>query len=145
MQGMRQVHRGVPLRISGGLLTPGWLPESPTTRPIERSRSSDRPAHSDLGDIEYSRLLGCPPSFYPNDIEAVWRIGDGQWLYITVQPDRAGGAVCTLLGEALTELTREIAQRSIQYDAESFPEKDTRKAVYIDPDGNEIGFASVTA
>ena len=53
--------------------------------------------------------------------------------------------MCTSLGEALTELTREIAQRGIQYDAESFPEKDTRKAVYIDPDGNEIGFASVTA
>ena len=93
----------------------------------------------------YSRLLGCPPSFYPNDIEAVWQVGEGQWLYTVVQPDRAGGAVCTLLGEALPELTGAIAHRGINYDREDFPAEDTRKVVYVDPDGNEIGFASVIA
>ncbi len=92
----------------------------------------------------YSRLLGCPPSFFPNDIEAVWQVGDGQWLYLIVRPDRAGGAVCTLLGDALSELTGEIAQRGIHFDIEDLPEKNTRKVVFSDPDGNEVGFASVS-
>ena len=38
----------------------------------------------------YERLLGAEPSFYPNDIEAVWQVADNQFLYIVEQPERAG-------------------------------------------------------
>jgi catechol 2,3-dioxygenase-like lactoylglutathione lyase family enzyme len=95
----------------------------------------------------YQRLFGCPPSFYPNDIEAVWQLSQHQWIYIIEQPEHSGGAVNTILGSSLAELdvlVEQISSRGIEIGKEELPEKNTRKIMYYDPDGNEIGFASYT-
>ena len=31
----------------------------------------------------YERLLGSPPTFFPNDIEAVWELAEHRYVYIT--------------------------------------------------------------
>jgi catechol 2,3-dioxygenase-like lactoylglutathione lyase family enzyme len=41
----------------------------------------------------YRRLLGADPTFYPNDVEAVWQRAEDRYVYIIEDPDRAGGAV----------------------------------------------------
>jgi catechol 2,3-dioxygenase-like lactoylglutathione lyase family enzyme len=91
----------------------------------------------------YERLLGCPPSFFPNDQEAVWAIADHRWLYIIVAPERAGGSVLTIICDDLEPLIGEINARGISYNLEEFPAKNVRKVMYYDPDGNEIGFGRV--
>ena len=40
----------------------------------------------------YRRLLGADPTFYPNDVEAVWQLAEDRYVYI-IGTDRAGGAV----------------------------------------------------
>lgn len=37
----------------------------------------------------YRQLLGSEPSFYPNDREAVWEVGEHCFVYFEVLPDRA--------------------------------------------------------
>ena len=44
----------------------------------------------------YERLFGSPPSFVPNDTEAVWELADHRYVYIDVRPEHAGHAMHTL-------------------------------------------------
>ena len=41
----------------------------------------------------YRKLLGAEPSFYPNDVEAVWQLAEDRYVYIIQDVNRAGGAV----------------------------------------------------
>lgn len=59
----------------------------------------------------YKRLLGVEPSFYPNDIEAVWQLAENRFVYIVEDAKRAGGAVSLIwLDEPDAEVAR-IAER----------------------------------
>src|SRR5207253_1367519 len=44
----------------------------------------------------YEKLLGTPPAFFPNDVEAVWEIAEHRYVYIEHLPDKAGHAIHTL-------------------------------------------------
>lgn len=91
----------------------------------------------------YQRLLGAAPTFYPNDIEAVWLIADHRWLYIIEAPERAGGSVQTIICNGLEHLIAQIAERGISFSKEEIPAEGVRKVMYYDPDGNEIGLGRV--
>ncbi len=41
----------------------------------------------------YERLLGFPPTFFPNDREAVWELAAHRYVYIEHLPQRAGRAM----------------------------------------------------
>ncbi len=43
----------------------------------------------------YERLLGAEPTFYPNDVEAVWQLAENCNVYIIEDPVRAGGGVAS--------------------------------------------------
>ena len=91
----------------------------------------------------YQRLFGCPPSFFPNDREAVWALAEHRWIYIIVDPKRAGGAIQTIMVDGLEELIEQIAGRGIDFNDEERPAENVRKVMYNDPDGNEIGLGRV--
>lgn len=91
----------------------------------------------------YTRLFGASPAFYPNDREAVWMIAEARWLYIVVDEKRAGGAVQTIMCDGLEDVITGIAARGLAFDDEERPAANTRKVMYYDPDGNEIGIGSV--
>lgn len=93
----------------------------------------------------YQRLLGAPPTFYPNDTEAVWSLAEHRWLYIIVDPDRAGGTIQTIICDELEQLIEQIAQRGLTFSKEERPAEGVRKVMYLDPDGNEIGLGRVPA
>ena len=40
-----------------------------------------------------SRLFGVEPTFYSNNIEAVWQLAEDRYVYIIQDANRAGGAV----------------------------------------------------
>lgn len=92
----------------------------------------------------YKRLLGAEPTFYPNDIEAVWELAQDRYVYIIRDPDRAGGAVSMIwVDDPIAEVAR-IAGQGIEPD--DFEEHDeVWKYVFHDPDGNETGIGGRVA
>jgi catechol 2,3-dioxygenase-like lactoylglutathione lyase family enzyme len=88
----------------------------------------------------YERLLGAPPSFLPNDTEAVWEIAEHRFLFVEVRPGDAGHAVHTLFcGDFDTRLAG-IAERGLEPAERETYDNGVRKAIFHDPDGNEISF-----
>ena len=62
----------------------------------------------------YQRLLGSEPSFYPNDIEAVWQLADDCHVYIIQDIERAGGVVNMIwVDDPVSEVAR-IAARGLE-------------------------------
>ena len=57
-------------------------------------------AVSDLaaGRDFFERLFGKPPDVLVNDNEVMWRVDESIWLYIVVDPARAGHALAALSG-----------------------------------------------
>ena len=88
----------------------------------------------------YERLLGSPPAFLPNDVEAVWELAEHRYVFIEVRPAHAGHAMHTLFVDDLEERVRAIADRGIEPAERETYENGVRKVTYRDPDGNEFGF-----
>jgi catechol 2,3-dioxygenase-like lactoylglutathione lyase family enzyme len=93
----------------------------------------------------YQRLFGMPPSFFPNENEAVWSLAEHRWLYIIVEPERAGRSINTIICNDLEALIDQISSRGIDFAKEERPVEGVRKVMYFDPDGNEIGLGRVPA
>ena len=100
---------------------------------------------SDLATAQawYERLLGSEPSFFPNDIEAVWELAENRSLYIEQDPDGAGRALHTIIVDDFDALVAGIASRGIEPDGQETYSNGVRKAIYRDPEGNEIGFGGL--
>jgi hypothetical protein len=88
----------------------------------------------------YERLLGRPPAFFPNDIEAVWELAEHRFLYIEHRPEHAGHGLNTIFVDDLDALVAGIADRGLEPAKRETYGNGVRKITYIDPDGNEIGF-----
>jgi catechol 2,3-dioxygenase-like lactoylglutathione lyase family enzyme len=88
----------------------------------------------------YERLLGSPPAFFPNDIEAVWELAEHRSLYIEQRPEHAGHAMHTIFVDDFDVLLARIADRGLEPAELETYSNGVRKAIYRDPDGNEIGF-----
>ena len=87
----------------------------------------------------FERLLG-EPSFFPHATEAVWTLADERSVYIVEDADHTGHGVVTIFVDDLDAVVAEIAGRGLQPDERLTYSNGVRKALYRDPDGNEIGF-----
>ncbi|MEV4538713.1 VOC family protein [Asanoa sp. NPDC049518] len=88
----------------------------------------------------YERLLGAPPSFRPNDVEAVWELAEHRYVYIEQRPDHAGHGLQTVFVGDLAERVAAIAERGIVPAVDETYDNGVRKVTYRDPEGNEFGF-----
>jgi catechol 2,3-dioxygenase-like lactoylglutathione lyase family enzyme len=88
----------------------------------------------------YERLLGSPPTFVPNDTEAVWELAEHRSVVIEQRPEHAGHAMHTIFVDDLDALVGQIAGRGLEPAKRETYANGVRKATYRDPDGNEIGF-----
>jgi catechol 2,3-dioxygenase-like lactoylglutathione lyase family enzyme len=87
----------------------------------------------------YEQLLG-EPSFIPHATEAVWTLAEYRSVYVVEHSDAAGTSVATIFVDDLDARVAEIAERGLEpIDIETYS-NGVRKAVYRDPDGNEVGF-----
>lgn len=93
----------------------------------------------------YERLLGSAPSFLPNDAEAVWELAEHRFVYIEVLPERAGHAMQTVFVDDFDARLAQIAERGLDPHEQETYSNGVRKAIYRDPDGNEIGFGGAAA
>ncbi|RLP95515.1 VOC family protein [Micromonospora sp. BL4] len=88
----------------------------------------------------YEQLLGAPPSFRPNDIEAVWELAEHRYVFIEVRPEHAGHALHTVFVDDYDARLAQIAERGLEPTERETYDNGVRKAIFRDPDGNEIGF-----
>jgi catechol 2,3-dioxygenase-like lactoylglutathione lyase family enzyme len=88
----------------------------------------------------YERLLGFPPAFFPNDIEAVWELAEHRYVYIVHRPEHAGHAMHTFFVADLDAVVAQIADRGLDPAQRETYSNGVRKITYRDRDGNEIGF-----
>jgi catechol 2,3-dioxygenase-like lactoylglutathione lyase family enzyme len=88
----------------------------------------------------YERLLGAPPSFLPNDVEAVWELAEHRYVYLVVRPAHAGHALHTVFVGDLDARLADIAGRGLEPVERETYDNGVRKVTFRDPDGNEIGF-----
>jgi catechol-2,3-dioxygenase len=87
----------------------------------------------------YERLLG-EPSFFPNDTEAVWTLADERSVYVVEHAGGAGQSVVTVFLDDLDAHVAAAAARGLEPDERVTYDNGVRKALYFDPDGNELGF-----
>jgi catechol 2,3-dioxygenase-like lactoylglutathione lyase family enzyme len=87
----------------------------------------------------YERLLG-EPTFFPHASEAVWTLAEERSVYVVEHADGAGNCVVTIFLEDLDAHIAATAARGLEPDAQETYSGGVRKAIYRDPDGNELGF-----
>lgn len=98
-------------------------------------------AVSDLGVAVawYDRFLGEVKSFKPNDTEQVWTIAEHRHLYVELKPEHAGQSMVTLFLGDFDGFVDAAGRRGIHPDTQETYGNGVRKAIYRDPDGNEVG------
>jgi predicted enzyme related to lactoylglutathione lyase len=84
----------------------------------------------------YTRLVGAPPDLVPNEREAAWRLTETGWVYVVLDADRRGAAVCTLLVDDLDAFLAGLAERGISAGPVETIGEEVRRATITDPDGN---------
>ncbi len=92
----------------------------------------------------YQRLLGSPPAFFPNEIEAVWELAEHRYMYIVQRAEHAGHAVHLLFVDDLDALVAQIADRGLDPVERETYSNGVHKVTYRDPDGNETGFGGAS-
>jgi predicted enzyme related to lactoylglutathione lyase len=93
----------------------------------------------------YERLLGSPPTFVAHDTEAVWELAEHRSLFIELLPEHAGHAMHTIFVDDFDARLTRIADRGLEPSERETYSDGARKAIYRDPDGNEIGFGGAPA
>lgn len=87
----------------------------------------------------YERLLG-EPAFFPHPTEAVWTLAKDRSIYVVEHRGGAGNSVATVFLDDLDARLATISERGLEpYELETYADG-TRKAIYRDLDGNELGF-----
>lgn len=86
----------------------------------------------------YGQLLG-EPTFFAHATEAVWTLAEKRSVFVEEDAERAGNGLVTIFVEDLDAQVAEIAARGLEPDERLTYSNGVRKAVYRDPDGNEVG------
>jgi catechol 2,3-dioxygenase-like lactoylglutathione lyase family enzyme len=87
----------------------------------------------------FDRFFGEAESFEPNDTERVWTVSEHRYLYVELEPEHAGHAMVTLFVDDFDGFVDAVAQRGIKPQTMETYRNGVRKAIYRDPDGNEVG------
>jgi catechol 2,3-dioxygenase-like lactoylglutathione lyase family enzyme len=88
----------------------------------------------------YERLLG-EPTFFPHATEAVWTLAEDRSVYVVEHAAGAGSCAVTVFVDDLDAQIAAIGARGPEPDEIERYSNGVRKALYRDPDGNELGFA----
>ena len=87
----------------------------------------------------FDRFFGDVEAFEPNGTERVWTVAEHRYLYVELLPEHAGHAMVTLFVDDFDGFFDTVAHRGIHPDTRETYDNGVRKAIYRDPDGNEVG------
>lgn len=94
----------------------------------------------DTGVAWYSRLLGAEPSFVAHPKESVWELAPERYVYVEEEPEHAGHAELTVFLDDLDAFVAAASAQGIEPAEVETYDNGVRKAIYVDADGNEVGF-----
>ena len=86
----------------------------------------------------YEQLLG-EPTFFAHATEAVWTLAEDRSIYVE-EHGGAGHSAVTIFVDDLDAHVAAMAARGVEPDERLTYSNSVRKALYRDPDGNELGF-----
>ncbi|HTN22438.1 MAG TPA: VOC family protein [Solirubrobacteraceae bacterium] len=92
----------------------------------------------------YERLFGRAPDLVPNDTEACWQLATGGWIYVVLDPERAGRGIVTLIVTGLEAVCDEIRERGLVPGPIAPIGGAGYKALLTDPAGNTVALAEPT-
>jgi hypothetical protein len=95
------------------------------------------------GQDFFERLFGKPPDVIVNDNEVMWQVADAAWLYVVVDPGRAGHALAAVSVPDLNTALEELATKGIEPSTVEQIGPGSRKATVFDPDGNTVAIIEV--
>lgn len=87
----------------------------------------------------FDRLMGEVETFEPGDTERVWTVAEHRYVFAEVLPEHAGHSLVTLFVGNLDEFLAAAAVRGVEPESRETYGNGVRKALFRDPDGNEIG------
>ncbi|WP_196260864.1 VOC family protein [Pelagibacterium limicola] len=87
----------------------------------------------------YCQLLG-EPTYIATETEAVWELAEHRSIFIEQSADHAGHSVVTIFLDDFEQRIAAISARGIEPIDRLTYGNGVRKAIFRDPDGNEIGF-----
>ncbi|MBV9358713.1 MAG: VOC family protein [Chloroflexi bacterium] len=88
----------------------------------------------------YGQLFGTPPSFVPNNTEAVWELAEHRYVFVEQRPEHAGHARHLVFVDDLERRVAQLTDRGLAPAEQETYSNGVRKVSYLDPDGNEFGF-----
>lgn len=88
----------------------------------------------------YVKFFGSEPTFLAHETEAVWELAGQRSIFIEENAEHAGHAEVVVFVDDLDALVAQISDRGIEPAKWETYDNGVRKALYRDPDGNEIGF-----
>ncbi|MET9329111.1 VOC family protein [Tsukamurella sp. NPDC003166] len=92
-----------------------------------------------------AKLFGNVEAFAPNDVEHVWTLGDHVHVYAELLPQHAGHCAVTLFLDDAADFLAAAADRGLLPDSQEVYDNGVRKAIFLDPDGNEVGIGGAAA
>jgi hypothetical protein len=92
----------------------------------------------------YRRFFGRDPDVVVHPEEVMWHASDTAWLYVVVDPDRAGRALVTVSVADLDSTVAELAGRGLDPAPATAVGSAGRRSVLLDPDGNRLSVIEVT-
>jgi hypothetical protein len=103
-----------------------------------------RVRHFDSARAWYVQFLG-EPTFFPHATEAVWTLAEDRSIYVVEHANGAGNSVVTIFVDDLDAQMAAIAARGLEPDEIETYSGGVRKALYHDPDGNELALGGAPA
>jgi catechol 2,3-dioxygenase-like lactoylglutathione lyase family enzyme len=93
----------------------------------------------------YERFFGRPPDIVAHELEVMWRVTDGGWLYILRDPERAGNGIVAIAVPDIEHATAALEARGVATGSINSEGDAGQKAVMLDPDGNSVAIIQVNA
>jgi predicted enzyme related to lactoylglutathione lyase len=93
----------------------------------------------------YERLFGRSADIIVNDDEVMWHVTSDGWIYVLMDPVRAGSSFVSLNVPDLDMAIAEIERRGLPCRPIEIVEGAGRKGAFIDPDGNTVTYLEVIA
>ncbi|MFD0856385.1 VOC family protein [Actinomadura adrarensis] len=75
----------------------------------------------------------------------MWELAEHRSLFVEHQPEHAGHALHTVFVDDFDACVAAIAERGLEPAKRETYGNGVRKAIYVDPEGNEIGFGGAPA
>lgn len=95
------------------------------------------------GQDFFERLFGAPPDVLVNENEVMWQVAEAAWLYLVVDPPRAGHALAAVAVPDLDAALADLGSRGIEPAVVEQVGPAARKATVLDPDGNAVALIEV--